>query len=67
MADVMLRQRDELSPAARGQLQIIIESTNALLGIINNILDASKLQFKMMRSSVMVRARVPLHTHCAHG
>ena len=55
LADVMLRQPNRLPEPTSSHLQTIVGSTNALLAIINNIGDASKLQVHRMRFAVSVR------------
>jgi len=54
MTDLLLMQTS-LAPAVAEQLQVIHESGNALLHIINNILDVSKLSAGMVRLESRVR------------
>ena len=52
MADILLLQ--ELPSALAAQLKIIHDSGNALLAIVNSILDVSKLSANMLRLDVRV-------------
>ena len=54
MADILLLQKD-LPLTTVDHLRIIHESGNALLAIVNNILDLSKLNASMMHADRRVR------------
>jgi two-component system, sensor histidine kinase len=54
MSDILLLQRD-LPATIATQLRIIHDSGNALLAIVNSILDVSKLYAGMVRVDLRVR------------
>jgi len=64
MTDLLLMQTS-LAPAVAEQLQVIHESGNALLHIINNILDVSKLSAGMVRLESRVCPST-LRNNCVH-